>query len=221
MPFSTTPNLADYVAFLLGVVGIPATQFPTVNGTASGGTTLSITDSTQSWTANQWVGYSLTDVTQGAEFSYIVANDATTLTLNTSYPLGVAPVAGDAYLIAPAIAADTFSVAVDIVNDALSQAPGTLYALAVYNLGADRLLNYAVDAPGQTYFQDLRVSMKLMAVSVGVASSSNDQGTSVGILNPDALRDLTMMDLQTLKTPYGRAYMGFAQQYGPSLWGLT
>jgi hypothetical protein len=30
-----------------------------------------------------------------------------------------------------------------------------------------------------------------------------------------------MGNLQNLKTPYGRAYLAFAQDYGPSVWGIS
>lgn len=116
----------------------------------------------------------------------------------------------------------SFSVALETVDDTfLNAATPTLYTLAVYNLAADRLINYALDQPGQTYFQDLRKQFRLNDVSVGVPSSANDQGTAVGILNPEFLKTLTMQDLETLRTPYGRQYMSFALKYGPSLWGVT
>ncbi len=220
MPFAnpTTPNLGDYLVFLLGVVGIPSAQFASASGTATAGSTTTLTDTTQTWTVNQWAGYAVQDTTQGA-VTYVASNTANTLTLSPALTLPVTT--GDGYLVLPAIAAETFSVAMDITNDALSQAAGSQYSLAVYNLGADRLINYATDIAGQTFFTDLRKELKITTLSVGVASSANDQGTSVGILNPEAMRMFTMMDLQTLKTPYGRTYMGIAQQYGPSIWGVT
>jgi hypothetical protein len=215
--FSTTPNLQDYLAFLSSVVGIPAANFPTAAGVATGGSLLTLIDATQNWQANQWAGSELSDTSQGLN-GLISANTANTV--NLFQALGASPLAGDVYLIAPPALRSTFNIAMDIVSETLNASPD-VYVLAVYNLAADRLINYALDISGQTYFQDLRKDYRIATVSVGVASSANDQGTSVGILNPRAMETFTMLDLQTLKTPYGRAYMGLAQSYGPALWGLT
>lgn len=120
----------------------------------------------------------------------------------------------------PAIAM-SFQVATDTVNDDIAIGSQTLYTIAVYNLGADRLVNFAVDVAGQTYFHDLREKLRLWDPKVGIPSSANDGGTAVGILNPDQLKTLTLDDLQMLKTPWGRRYMGIAQKYGQDIWGLT
>jgi hypothetical protein len=97
----------------------------------------------------------------------------------------------------------------------------SLYVLAVYNLATDRLFNYAQDVNGQTFFEDARVKWRLLETSVGVPSQSSDSGTAVGILNPEQMKLLTLQDLQTLKTPFGRQYMAIAQKFGREIWGLT
>jgi hypothetical protein len=112
----------------------------------------------------------------------------------------------------------SFLIAIDLVNCDL---PCGMYAFAVYNLAADRLINISPDQTGQSYWQELRKNFKIYDVSVGVAASGSDQGTAVSILNPEMMQHLTLFDLQTLKTPYGRAYMGMAQNYGPNIWGLS
>lgn len=95
-----------------------------------------------------------------------------------------------------------------------------MYLLAVYNLGADRLMNYAQDQRGQTYFKDIRRNLKLGAFTPGVVTSASDQGTSTALLDIEAAKTFTIADLQTLKTPWGRTYMGIAQDVG-TLWGLS
>lgn len=126
----------------------------------------------------------------------------------------------------------SLSIAVATVNDALqvgcSSANATtgtvllsLYVLAVYNLAADRLINYADDVPGQTYFEDTRKKFRIYEPAVGVTTSASDGGTAGSLKNPEYLSMLTLDDLQTLKTPWGRRYMGMAQAYGPVVWGLT
>ena len=119
------------------------------------------------------------------------------------------------------IIATSLSIALSIVNETLNCADANIYTLAVYNLAADRLINFASDVSGQTYFQDLRSDLKIGQVRVGVPSSANDQGTAVGILNPEFMKTKTLRDLQTLKTIYGRTYMEFALDYGSNLWGLS
>lgn len=117
--------------------------------------------------------------------------------------------------------ATTLKIALEIVNAILNMGSATLYTLAVYNLGADRLINFANDIDGQSYFKDLRKELRILDVRVGVPSAANDAGTAVSILNPEQLKTLTLADLQTLKTPYGRQYMGIAQDFGPTIWGLS
>ena len=111
-----------------------------------------------------------------------------------------------------------YDVALEVVNVALA-ATG-IYDLAVYNLAGDNLLNYAPDQPGQTYFKEVRKSLNLAGFVPGVVSSSSDEGSSTSLLNPEFMKGLTMSDLQNLKTPYGRTYLGFAQRYG-TLWGMS
>lgn len=126
---------------------------------------------------------------------------------------------------APVIAI-AYAVAVDLVNIALTCVPSSstttpsIYALAVYNLAADNLVNYAPDQNGQTFFTDLRKSLNLSGFVGGVIQSTNDNGTGQSMVVPDAMKAFTMANLQQLKTPWGRQYMAFAQSYG-TLWGMS
>ena len=97
----------------------------------------------------------------------------------------------------------------------------SFYVLACYNLGADRLFNLAPNPPNQTFFSDQREKMRLLEPAVGIVTTASDQGTAGSLMNPEQLRRLTLADLQTLKTPWGRTYLGIAQSYGPTLWGLS
>lgn len=99
----------------------------------------------------------------------------------------------------------------------------SIYATAVYNLGADTLVNYAPDIPGSddpTYWSDLRSSFNINTFTAGVVNFSSDQSTSQGTAVPDSLKQLTLGDLQNLKTPWGRMYLSLAQNIG-TLWGMT
>lgn len=220
----TTPNQVDYISFLYGFVGIPRTSLPTVIGTATAGTTNTLTDSTQTWTVNQFgtpFSYTCLDTTSG-QLAGVASNTAQTLTFSAALPTAIA--AGDAYIVMPDVVQVSFAVALDTVNDALCVASPQLYVLAVYNLATDRLINFAYDGAivaNQTYFQDQRKNFRISEVSLGVVSATSNETTSSTLLNPEAMKTFTLQDLQTLKTPYGRTYMGFAQAYGPNIWGLT
>ena len=119
----------------------------------------------------------------------------------------------------------TFNMAKATVNLALTSATvGTVapyYTLAVYNFAADRLLNFALDQPGQSYFKDTRAALGLNSWAAGLVAASGDQGTSQTLEVIEAAKRMTITDLAMMKTPYGRAYLDFAQAYGPTIWGLT
>lgn len=75
---------------------------PGVAGTASGGSTTTLTDTTQSWTTNQWAGYYL-EMTGGAnngKIEVISSNTGNTLTLAKGMTFSYAVAAGDTYGIA-------------------------------------------------------------------------------------------------------------------------
>lgn len=119
------------------------------------------------------------------------------------------------------------NVSMNTVNIGLCRVPNfnralpSIYELAVYNLGGDRLANYAPDQSGKTFFADLRASLNLLSFVGGVIQSTSDVSTSESMVVPDAFKNLTIGDLSNLKTPWGAAYLAFAQDYGPSVWGLT
>jgi hypothetical protein len=120
-----------------------------------------------------------------------------------------------------AVIAMAYSVALDIVNLTLQQAGVNIYALAVYNLSTDNVINYAQDQVGQTYFSDLRKSFNTNGFVGGVVSSTGDEGTNQSMVIQQAAENFTMANIQQLKTPYGRQYMAFAQSYGSTIVGLS
>lgn len=221
----TQPNLADYITFL-GSIGIPSNMIPpdfTGTGTlVAASTALTIASVT---TGALYAGAAVYDADASIQVGTTIQTPVPAGGGVGSYVMSLPAVTNEA--VPEAITAyngqvlTTFNVAMDTVNDALSSGSPTLYTLAVYNLGADRLINFAVDITNQTFFADLRSTYRITDISVGVPSSASDNGTSTGILNPEQMRLLTLADLQTLKTPWGRTYMGIAQNYGQTLWGLT
>lgn len=128
-----------------------------------------------------------------------------------------------------------FNFAVSTVNTQLTLAcspPGswTPYQLAVYNLAADILINWAQDPtdepvysagpPPLKYFAWLRVQYGVNTFVAGVISSSGDEGTNQSLVVPKAFEGLTIGQLSNLKTPYGRAYLALAQDVG-TMWGMA
>lgn len=118
-----------------------------------------------------------------------------------------------------------YDISINIVNYQLAGVPGaggtwSVYALAVYNLAASNLVNYAQDLPGRTFFEDMRDRLGITKFTAGVVSSTSDSGTSVSFVTPDFMRELTLANLQQLKDPWGRTYLLFAQDMGPP-WGIS
>lgn len=126
------------------------------------------------------------------------------------------------------------SVALAIVNPALAcvgYTPGaagtisvSIYTLAVYNLAGDNVINFAPDpgsGPTPTYFSELRTKFNTNAFVSGVISASNDESTGQSLVVQEAAKNFTLMNLQNLKTPWGRQYLAFAQAYGPSIVGVN
>ena len=143
----------------------------------------------------------------------------------------VASIMGIGTAVLPAdapVIAWVFGIALATVNPQLQTVPAampggpSIYVQAVYNLAGDLLLNFAPDQPGQTYFETQRgqAGLNLNNFQAGVVNTAGDQGTSGGLTVPDQFSGLTIADLQNLKTPYGRTYLGIAQSVG-TLVGLT
>lgn len=133
----------------------------------------------------------------------------------------------------PVIAA-AYYIALEKVNPTLLVVPcsspsyPTIYALAVYNLAGALLVEYAPDipdAPNVTgsklpFFANLRQNFNINGFVGGVVQSSADETTSETLVVPEQMKNLTFSDLQMLKTPWGRTYLGFAQAVGTN-WGIS
>ena len=115
----------------------------------------------------------------------------------------------------------SYDVAIEKVNLALAAASPLIYTLAVYNYAGDRLINFALDQPGECFFVDLRKAYGLTTLISGLVQAASDNGTSQSFLNPEWAKEMTLTNLEMTRTPYGRTYLGFAQEYGRSGWGLT
>ena len=109
----------------------------------------------------------------------------------------------------------------DAAGVALNTGGWTIYAVCVYNLATDLLINIAPDQPGFTFFKRLRKKLNITGFVSGVVQGSSDESTSVSLVVQDAAKNFTLKDLQNLKTSYGRTYLELAQSAGPETWGIT
>lgn len=109
-----------------------------------------------------------------------------------------------------------WSMSLDWVNRQIACISPTLYSQAVYNLAASFLVNFGPE----NVFGETRKNLGVNSFTSGVISASSDESTSQTRVVSDALKNLSIADLQQLKDPYGRWYLAIAQQYG-DLWGLS
>ena len=115
--------------------------------------------------------------------------------------------------------------ALDLVINAGAAVSGNDYTLAVYNCAAHIQLvitpDVIVNGVSRNWFDTARSQFGLLKTVNGVVTSSSDQGTSTANAVSEGLTNLTIEDLGFMKTNWGRAYVGFNQSYGPTVWGLS
>lgn len=220
----TQVNLPDFVTFLATVAGIPPPKSPAVIplkvGVASGGDNESLIDSSQNWAIDLWLGSTVVDITQNL-FDTVSGNDAVTLFLNQAL-VDTTINAGDQYYVGVDVVPSSLATAKLIVIRGLARIAPEMYVQAVYFLATDILINFGQDAPGQTFFTDLRDKKYHISEPIlGVISSTSGESSSSSYLNPEQLKMLTLANLQNLKTPFGRQYLGIVQSYGRYIWGVS
>lgn len=110
----------------------------------------------------------------------------------------------------------TYDAAREYVPCQINQFAPAMYELTVYNLAMSFLLNWS----SGEYFANLRTGLKLNEFTAGVVTSASDNGTSTSLMTPDYFKNMSLLDLQMLKDPWGRQALMFMQQLG-DLWGLT
>lgn len=114
----------------------------------------------------------------------------------------------------------SYDLSKEIVYEGFNCISSVLYTNGVYNLATDILINIAQDTPPSTFWTDLREKYGINAFVAGVIQSSADENTSQSLVVPEFFKELTMSNLMNMKTPWGRAYLALAQQWG-SIWGLS
>lgn len=116
--------------------------------------------------------------------------------------------------------ATTYNASLELVYSDLAFLAPTLYSIAVYNLATAFLVDWASDVPPSTYFADARIKFGTGNFIPGLIINTGDESDNVAIMIPDSLKQLSLANLQQLKTPWGRAYLGIVQMIG-NIWGLS
>jgi hypothetical protein len=131
----------------------------------------------------------------------------------------------------------SYNIALQLVNKQIKLASGcsnsaistySIYALCVFNLALSNLIQWQQDNPeaeppppnADTFWFDLREKWKIDSFTPGIVQSSGDEGSNVSWQVQEQLKSLTIANLQNLKDPWGRWYLGQAQAVG-TLWGLS
>lgn len=100
------------------------------------------------------------------------------------------------------------------------QMPSIIYVLAVYNLGMHTLIKIAQDV-GTPFFSDMRKTYFLLSAPLGSINSSSDNGTSQSNVISEWQKNLTLSGMDLMRTPWGRDYLDYAQQYGSTIVGVS
>jgi hypothetical protein len=92
------------------------------------------------------------------------------------------------------------------------------YVHVVYSCATHIQLEITPDQPGQIFFGLKQGNgpggFALGTPTAGIVGSASDQGTSTTFTVPEAMKRLSFQDLQFSKTPWGRAWLGWGQDFG-------
>lgn len=114
----------------------------------------------------------------------------------------------------------SYEIGIALTPCGFACASSTLYELMVYSCASSFLLNNTPDQPAQTYFSDLREKYGLLDSFNGIITAAGDQGTNAAAVVPDWVKRATLQELQWMKDPFGRQFLGFLQMAG-SNWALV
>ena len=114
----------------------------------------------------------------------------------------------------------SYEIGVALTPCGFAGASSSIYALMVYSCGASFLINNTPDQQGQTFFSDLRDKFGLLQSFNGIITSAADEGTSAAAVVPEFQKRATLQELQWMKDPFGRQFLGFLQMAG-SNWVLV
>jgi hypothetical protein len=215
-----TPNLADFATFVTQQ-GVPPANLPSGSlTTVSIATSGALTAASASGTVEVGMILYGTGVTNP---TYLTAWNGTTLA-GTVSPAPTAAINATTLTTYSEFLWWAFAQAQDRVRETCSN----LYVLAVYNLGMHLLMSFAIDPQGVTpWFTPQNQNGQFVRrynldnFTGGVIQTGADQNTSQTVAVPELLKNLSLSNLEELKTPWGRKYLGYAQNYGPYEVGMT
>lgn len=232
------PTVAEFIVFLQGTAGFPASYLPSTSPyiTYAFDNALDFVNpviNVVGGVPGSWSVYSQAIFNYGADWLINYAPDqaypiaAATwsgglVTITTTVANAISP--GDNLLIS-GISPNTYNTPFRSRTQVYAVANATTfqYGLALATGGSSNPGPATVGAGAmatEQFFADLRRDFKISAFAPGVIASTSDLTTSAAIDNPEFFKNLTLSDLQMLKTPFGRAYLAIAMAYG-TIWGLT
>lgn len=89
-----------------------------------------------------------------------------------------------------------------------------LYSSAVYNFATHMLMVWAQDQPNNDFFAKIQRQYNLHSLVAGAVEAAKDESTSTQLKLPKFFDGLTFMQLDLMKTPWGRQYLEIAQSVG-------
>lgn len=114
-----------------------------------------------------------------------------------------------------------YQISVELTNLLVELVSPVIYTVMVYNLAGHVLIETAPDVDPEVIYKDdlpyfayFRKFFGLTSFVAGVIQSTSDEGTSQSMSIPQMMENLTIADLQYLKTPWGRIYAQYAAMYG-------
>ncbi|WP_233633076.1 hypothetical protein [Burkholderia seminalis] len=114
----------------------------------------------------------------------------------------------------------SFQIGLALTPGGFQCASGLVYEQMVYSAATSFLITNTPDQTGQTWFSDLRSEYGLLEGFNGIIQSAADQGTSAAAVVPEWVKRATLQELQWMKDPWGRQFLGFLQMMG-SMWSLV
>ncbi len=213
----TTPNVADFTTFLQTSVGIPTSALPTNSPWIT-------------YAFNQAVALTL-QIAQVTAIEYVLAvyNCGTHILIKITpdeQALVTASITTGTLDVTD-VASGTIAVGMQILNIATPVPTITAFGTGTggtgtYTISQDLTVSSTSMTLQGTYFQTQRGKdgFDLVGVPNAFLSASSDESTSQTMAVSDALQTLSLTDLDFMRTPWGREWIEYGQDYGP-VWGLT
>lgn len=212
-----TPNPADFLTFVTAQ-GVPQADLPSgVLTGASIDTSGNLTATSDTGTVSAGMALVLSTL---VPYEYLLTWNGTTFT-GTVSPVPQTAISDQTLDVYTPQLLWAFQYAFDHCLSGNGCIPASTYVPALYNLGMHQLLKIGQDQGGQTFFADMRSQYKLLNFTGGVVTSASDQNTASTVTVPDLFKNLNLSNLDLLKTPWGREYMGYAMNFGPYIVGMS